>query len=144
MQQHPREAGWRIAVGGALGGVALWVVLLRGFGSIASCAHVDPPHVRKIPGPSTSTGDRLGSGDSPMVRIPGATFKMIPHPGDETPAREVSVAPFWIDVLETSDADYRKCVAAGACRAVRGGEREAAHRAAHGTGPARVGVRWRG
>ena len=35
---------------------------------------------------------------------------------DEQPAHTVAIeAPFWLDRLETTQADYRECVAAGAC-----------------------------
>jgi formylglycine-generating enzyme required for sulfatase activity len=37
--------------------------------------------------------------------------------GDEHPAHEVTLAPYWLDVTEVTHAAYGECVAASACRA---------------------------
>lgn len=57
-----------------------------------------------------------------MVRIPAGTFVMGTKPDErdaakeEQPQHEVYVDEFWIDRTETTNAQYRKCVEAGACR----------------------------
>ncbi len=57
-----------------------------------------------------------------MVRLPGGEYKMGCSPGDtacednEYPAHNVTVGSFWLDRSETTNGDYKKCVAAGACK----------------------------
>jgi formylglycine-generating enzyme required for sulfatase activity len=57
--------------------------------------------------------------DTPMARIPGGTFRMgsqAPRAQpNETPLHLVTVSPFQLDVTEVTVADYRACVARGAC-----------------------------
>lgn len=57
-----------------------------------------------------------------MVRIPAGEFVMGSKPderdaaGDEQPQHKVFVDTFWMDKTETTNAQYRRCVEAGACR----------------------------
>jgi len=44
--------------------------------------------------------------------------KWIDHLGEEQPAHLVSLDGFWIDRTEVTNAQYRRCVEAGGCRAV--------------------------
>lgn len=54
-----------------------------------------------------------------MLRIPGGRFTMGTSdknaPPNERPARNVAVAPFWIDRTEVAVGAYRACVERGAC-----------------------------
>lgn len=56
-----------------------------------------------------------------MVWVPRGTFRRGASEGDgqadldEFPAARVQVAGFWIDRYEVTNADYRRCVEAGAC-----------------------------
>ncbi len=55
-----------------------------------------------------------------MARVPGGTFTMGAESGgqgDERPAHPVTLAPFWLDLLETTHEAYGECVKAGTCRA---------------------------
>jgi formylglycine-generating enzyme required for sulfatase activity len=58
-----------------------------------------------------------------MVYVPGGTFEMgsaddDPNAGeDEKPQHEVTLDAFWIDKYEVSNAQYTRCVEAGACQA---------------------------
>jgi formylglycine-generating enzyme required for sulfatase activity len=53
-----------------------------------------------------------------MVRIPAGTFEMGSDSGseDERPVHAVSLPSFEVDATEVTVAQYRACVAAGACR----------------------------
>jgi formylglycine-generating enzyme required for sulfatase activity len=53
-----------------------------------------------------------------MVLIPAGSFTMGSASGqpDEAPPHPVSLAAFFIDKFEVSNADYRQCVEAGGCR----------------------------
>jgi len=67
--------------------------------------------------PSPALPERDG-----MVRLPGGEFKMGCSPGDtacednEYPAHVVTVGSFWLDRTETTNGQYKKCVAAGGCK----------------------------
>jgi formylglycine-generating enzyme required for sulfatase activity len=56
--------------------------------------------------------------DAPMVVVPGGHFTMgadLLPPGDESPAHEVNLPTYRIGREEVSNADFRRCVGAGAC-----------------------------
>lgn len=57
------------------------------------------------------------AGPSPMVRIPGGTFRMGCSNGasDCSPSHLVTVAPFEIDLFEVTLASFKGCVDAGKC-----------------------------
>jgi formylglycine-generating enzyme required for sulfatase activity len=50
-----------------------------------------------------------------MVYVPAGTFIM----GEDEEAHEVYLDAFWIDKTEVTNAQYRKCVEAGKCKAFR-------------------------
>ena len=56
-----------------------------------------------------------------MVWVPGGEYRMGASPDDgaanydEHPARDVRVSGFWMDATEVTNAEYRRCVDAGAC-----------------------------
>ena len=56
-----------------------------------------------------------------MAYVPEGTFRRGRNPADsqathsEEPVTTVTVAPFWIDRTEVTNAEYRRCVQAGAC-----------------------------
>lgn len=53
-----------------------------------------------------------------MLLVPGGTYKMGRDEGgegDERPAHEVTVASFWLDKTEVTQAAYDPCVTAGVC-----------------------------
>jgi formylglycine-generating enzyme required for sulfatase activity len=56
-----------------------------------------------------------------MLRVPGGTFRMgadeLGEP-DEHPAHDVTLAPFWLDTTEVTNAAYGECVTAGVCRPI--------------------------
>lgn len=56
-----------------------------------------------------------------MVAVPGGAFVMGSDAGelDERPAHRVELRPFFLDRDEVTVAEYRRCVAAGSCRAPR-------------------------
>jgi formylglycine-generating enzyme required for sulfatase activity len=57
-----------------------------------------------------------------MLRVPGGTFIMGTDDvgeKDERPAHPVTVASFWLDRTEVTNARYRECVAAGRCQPYR-------------------------
>lgn len=65
---------------------------------------------------------RTWEGDSrAMVWVPAGTYRMGASPGDqaagveEYPAHRRRVEGFWLDRHEVTNADYRRCVEAGAC-----------------------------
>jgi formylglycine-generating enzyme required for sulfatase activity len=54
-----------------------------------------------------------------MLLVPGGTYRMGRDEGgegDERPAHTVTVASFWLDRTEVTQAAYDECVDAGACR----------------------------
>lgn len=70
-----------------------------------------------------SAAQRISPADGKvMVRIPAGEFVMGSRAGerdavgDEQPQHTVFVDAFWLDQTETTNAQYRKCVEAGACR----------------------------
>jgi len=83
----------------------------------------DPVLPRLLAATVPSAGDvRQWDGDGrEMVWIPSGTFRMGASAGDpaaqndEHPARSVQVEGFWLDRREVTNADYRRCVDAGAC-----------------------------
>src|SRR5688572_22832536 len=55
-----------------------------------------------------------------MLLVKGGTFKMGTDEGgegDERPAHDVTVASFWLDKTEVTQAAYDECVAANVCTA---------------------------
>lgn len=57
-----------------------------------------------------------------MLPVPGGSFTMGADEGgepDERPAHVVTLADFWLDRLQTTNAQYLECVAAGRCRPYR-------------------------
>ena len=55
-----------------------------------------------------------------MLAVPGGTFKMGSESGgegDERPAHDVTLAGFWLDKTEVTQAAWEECVAAKACPA---------------------------
>jgi formylglycine-generating enzyme required for sulfatase activity len=52
-----------------------------------------------------------------MVYVPAGTFKMGSNTGesDEKPVHDVTLAGFWIDRTEVTNAQYAQCVSAGKC-----------------------------
>jgi formylglycine-generating enzyme required for sulfatase activity len=53
-----------------------------------------------------------------MVRIPAGEFIMgseSAHPDDEGPQHAVFLKEYWIDRVETTNAQYRRCVTSAAC-----------------------------
>jgi formylglycine-generating enzyme required for sulfatase activity len=62
---------------------------------------------------------REGGAPGARVHVRGGEFTMGSAPGqgnrDETPARRPALSPFWIDRHEVTNAEYRRCVRAGAC-----------------------------
>jgi formylglycine-generating enzyme required for sulfatase activity len=54
-----------------------------------------------------------------MLRVPGGHFKMGADEGgelDEHPAHDVTLASFWLDATEVTNAAYEECVAKNVCR----------------------------
>jgi formylglycine-generating enzyme required for sulfatase activity len=79
-----------------------------------------PPTWTPVPSPPTSkAGDtQIREGDGAvMVYVPAGEFWMGSDDGldDEKPRHRVYVDAFWIDRTEVTNAQYRKCVDAGAC-----------------------------
>jgi formylglycine-generating enzyme required for sulfatase activity len=70
-----------------------------------------PPGMRRISGRDGKL----------MVWVPGGTFRMGASPEDgaaaydEHPAHSVSLSGLWLDATEVTNAEYRRCVEAGAC-----------------------------
>jgi formylglycine-generating enzyme required for sulfatase activity len=59
-----------------------------------------------------------GPAPEDMLKVEGGTFKMGADEGgegDEHPAHDVTVASFWLDKTEVTQAAYDECVAAKAC-----------------------------
>jgi formylglycine-generating enzyme required for sulfatase activity len=63
----------------------------------------------------------LGKEAAGMVRVPAGCFEMGSNDGepDEKPPHRVCLSGFRIDRTEVTNADYARCVAAGACADVR-------------------------
>lgn len=55
-----------------------------------------------------------------MVYVPAGAFQMGSEGGEgnERPVHTVTLDAFWIDRTEVTNAQYKKCVAAGVCRAL--------------------------
>ena len=56
-------------------------------------------------------------GDLAVVRVPAGCFVLGRNDGptEESPAREVCLSSFWIGQFEVTNAEYARCVDAGAC-----------------------------
>ncbi len=69
--------------------------------------------------PAWSAAQVMGKDGAPMVLVPGGAFKMGSPEGagvdDERPLHNVSLSPYYMDVYETTNRVYRRCVDAGAC-----------------------------
>lgn len=70
---------------------------------------------------SAPVADASGGRDAPegMLLVPGGTFTMGADKGgegDERPAHTVTVASFYLDRTEVTQAAYEACVAAGSCK----------------------------
>lgn len=64
----------------------------------------------------------LAEPPSNMILIPGGTFEMGSNDQgeqDERPAHNVTLSPYYIDKFETTNADYKRCIQAGKCKAPR-------------------------
>lgn len=64
--------------------------------------------------------DAAAPGPEGMLLVDGGTFTMGADSGgepDERPAHAVTLAPFWLDQTEVTQAAYGACVEASACRA---------------------------
>jgi formylglycine-generating enzyme required for sulfatase activity len=74
---------------------------------LAACGAAETPHP---PAPSACTG----LADDAMVWIPGGTFTMGENPDypEEGPPRKVTVAGFWMDAHEVTNAQFAAFVAA--------------------------------
>jgi formylglycine-generating enzyme required for sulfatase activity len=71
-------------------------------------------------GADAETADAPESGPPDMLLVPGGKFTMGADQGgeeDEHPAHEVTLAAFWLDKTEVTNAAYDACVQAHACRA---------------------------
>jgi formylglycine-generating enzyme required for sulfatase activity len=71
-------------------------------------------------GTGTGTGTTGGEGTEDMLLVAGGTFTMGAEAGgegDEHPAHPVTLAAFWLDRTEVTQAAYEACVAAKACPA---------------------------
>lgn len=76
------------------------------------------------PALAMKSGDERADAGAPkegpegMLLVPGGKFTMGSDTigeGDERPAHEVTIAPFWLDRTEVTQAAYDECVAAKAC-----------------------------
>lgn len=112
----------------------------------ASSSPVTEPPVREDAGagaPDAAPGAETRAEPPPgMLFVPGGTFTMgADDVGelDERPAHAVTIAPFFLDETEVTQAAYDECVAAGVCRKARLEDLPAAFR-----GPSRpiVNVSW--
>ncbi len=72
------------------------------------------PEPTNTPEPPTATAASTPEG---MILIPAGSFLMGSSTGqaNEAPEHEVSLAAFYIDIFEVSNAQYRACVKSGAC-----------------------------
>lgn len=97
------------------------------------------------PGQQTKQTEDKPQPPAAMVYVPGGKFMMGRDDGDqyERPAHEVVVKPFFLDIYEVTNEDYRKCVAAQQCAAPSGwsGSDGPASRAGTAQWPV-TGVRW--
>ncbi len=98
---------------------------------IASAAPTSVTSSSPDPAAVGSQGERAEEPDAPeaksasvatppddMLLVPGGTFTMgqdAGGEGDERPAHEVTIASFWLDKTEVTQAAYDECVAAKAC-----------------------------
>jgi iron(II)-dependent oxidoreductase len=97
----------------------------------ASTASIPPPALALdaasdavVPDASSSAStaavtDAMAPAPPDMLPVPGGTFTMGTDVGgeeDEHPAHAVTLAPFYLDKTETTNAQWDECVAAKACR----------------------------
>jgi len=71
-------------------------------------------------GPAPADGDPGRGADADMTWVPGGTFTMGAEAGgegDERPAHPVTLAGFWLERTEVTQAAYQACVDAQACPA---------------------------
>ncbi len=67
---------------------------------------------------AASDAARAADGPADMLLVPGGTFTMgadAKGEEDEHPAHAVTLASFWLDRTEVTQAAYAECVTAGAC-----------------------------
>jgi formylglycine-generating enzyme required for sulfatase activity len=69
--------------------------------------------------PTATPEPLISKTGSRMLYMPGGTFRLGSEEGngDEQPAREVRLEPYYIDETEVTNAAYAQCVAAGDCEA---------------------------
>ncbi len=81
----------------------------------------EPPTVTPAPPPQPAAGAvRINPTDgTEMVYVPAGEFTMGSENGgdDEKPVHTVYLDAYWIDRYEVTNAQFRKCVEAGVCRA---------------------------
>lgn len=68
--------------------------------------------------PASTTDASTATASDDMLLVRGGTFTMgldQGGEGDERPAHDVTLAPFWLDKTEVTQAAYEECVHAGAC-----------------------------
>ena len=92
----------------------------------ATATSMPRPTATSMPKPTeTSTPELPSAGDTAvreadgmtMVYVPAGTFAMGSTDGaaDERPVHDVTLGAFWVDWIEVTNAQYQKCVEAGAC-----------------------------
>ena len=87
-----------------------WLILMLAGAILAACGTGADTRASEIDGKE-------------MVRVPAGSFLMGTDPEErdaaveEQPQHEVTLEAFWIDMTETTNAEYARCVAAGACQA---------------------------
>jgi formylglycine-generating enzyme required for sulfatase activity len=87
-------------------------------------AGAPPVEAAEDAGPSRAASASRGAAPEDMLLVAGGTFTMGADKGgeeDERPAHAVTVAPFWLDKTEVTQAAYEACVAAKVCRAADAG-----------------------
>ena len=80
--------------------------------------HTPSPTVTLFPTPTTQTDRIIDEHGVEMVLIPAGVFIMGSDTGlpDEQPVHAVYLDAFYIDLNETTNAEYRACVDAGVCQ----------------------------
>jgi formylglycine-generating enzyme required for sulfatase activity len=81
-------------------------------------AALGPGVTARSDGGRTAVDAAAASGPEGMLLVRGGTFKMgadAGGEGDERPAHEVTVASFWLDRTEVTQAAYEECVVAKVC-----------------------------
>lgn len=117
MFENVKEAGKgkssRVAM--VLAGLGAVAILVSA--AIALRRGITPPVSDTPTAAPTGVAQRPPIVSGTMVRIPGGTFRMGSEGGDrdETPIRERNVAPFELDMLEVTVAEFEACVGANQC-----------------------------